>query len=255
MHFPIDYEIGAGNFSAFVFRIKKRQHEGLATYFRRSKLKLLEQYDIMLSQALTADPLHRELLEKVSTNPSLMEKIGNRSTVLQVTVLQSLSDPSRILCVGNTHLYWHPKGGNVRLVQMAVALKHMTQVVTEKHPGASLIFSGDFNSTPSSSLFQLVCEGYVSENHDDWPSNGPEEQIQVGLMNPFQLASARGVPAYTNYVGGFQGCLDYIFVEPHVLQVEQVIPLPGLQEVTTCVALPSISHPSDHIQHSTITAF
>lgn len=138
-------------------------------------------------------------------------------------------------------------GGNVRLVQIAVALKHMKQIVTEKHPGAGLIFSGDFNSTPSSGLFQLMCEGSVSENHDDWASNGPEEQIQVGLMNSFQLASACGVPAFTNYVGGFQGCLDYIFVEPHVLQVEQVIPLPSLQEVTTCVALPSVSHPSDHI--------
>lgn len=138
-------------------------------------------------------------------------------------------------------------GGNIRLVQIAVALKHMKQVVTEKHPGAGLIFSGDFNSTPSSGLFQLVCDGSVSENHDDWASNGPEEEIQVGLMNPFQLASACGVPAFTNYVGGFQGCLDYIFVEPHVLQVEQVIPLPSLQEVTTCVALPSVSHPSDHI--------
>ncbi|KAL0180654.1 hypothetical protein M9458_023060, partial [Cirrhinus mrigala] len=60
-----------------VFRIKERQHEGLATYFRRSKLKLLEQYDVMLSEALTTDPLHRELLEKVSTNPSLKEKIEN----------------------------------------------------------------------------------------------------------------------------------------------------------------------------------
>ncbi|KAK2874788.1 hypothetical protein Q8A67_021941 [Cirrhinus molitorella] len=230
-----------------VFRIKERQHEGLATYFRRSKLKLLEQYDVMLSEALTTDPLHQELMEKVSTNGNLKEKIENRSTMLQVTILQSLCDPSRILCVGNTHLYWHPKGGNVRLVQMAVALKHMKQVVTEKHPGAGLIFSGDFNSTPSSGVLQLVCEGSVPENHDDWASNGPEEQIQVGLTNPFQLASACGVPAYTNYVGGFQGCLDYIFVEPSVLQVEQVIPLPSLQEITTCVALPSVSHPSDHI--------
>uniref|UniRef100_A0A671RAU1 Phosphodiesterase 12 n=1 Tax=Sinocyclocheilus anshuiensis TaxID=1608454 RepID=A0A671RAU1_9TELE len=67
-----------------VFRIKERQHKGLATYFRRSKLKLLQQYDVMLSEALTTDPLHRELLEKVSTNPSLIEKIENWSTMLQV---------------------------------------------------------------------------------------------------------------------------------------------------------------------------
>lgn len=31
------------------------------------------------------------------------------------------------------------------------------------------------------------------------------------------------------------------------LQVEQVIPLPTHQEVTTYEALPSVAHPSDHI--------
>lgn len=230
-----------------VFRIKEKQHEGLATYFRRSKLKLVEQYDVMLSEALTTDPIHWELWEKVSCCPSLKEKIEKRSTTLQVTVLQSLCDPSRILCVGNTHLYWRPEGGNVRLVQIAVALEHMKQVVTEKHPGARLIFSGDFNSTPSSGLFQLLSQGCIPEDHEDWGSGGPEEQIRLGLTNPFQLSSACGVPDFTNFVGGFQGCLDYIFVEPRTLQVEQVIPLPSLEEVSNCVALPSISHPSDHI--------
>lgn len=138
-------------------------------------------------------------------------------------------------------------GGNVRLVQIAVALKHMKQVVTEKHPGACLMLLGDFNSTPTSGLLQLVCQGSVLENHVDWASSGPEELVQMALVNPFQLVSACGFPEYTNYVGGFQGCLDYIFVEPHVLQVDQVIPLPSHQEVTTCQALPSVSHPSDHI--------
>lgn len=31
------------------------------------------------------------------------------------------------------------------------------------------------------------------------------------------------------------------------VQVEQVIPLPSHQEVTTYEALPSVAHPSDHI--------
>ncbi len=67
-----------------VFRIKGRQHEGLATYFRRSKLKMLQQYDVKLSEALMTDALHQELLEKVCSNPSLKEKIESRSTMLQV---------------------------------------------------------------------------------------------------------------------------------------------------------------------------
>ncbi|XP_062842782.1 2',5'-phosphodiesterase 12 [Trichomycterus rosablanca] len=229
-----------------VFRIKERQHEGLATFYRRSKFKLLSQHDIMLSEALQTDALHSQLLEKLSTNPELKEKVVQRSTILQVTILQSVIDPSRIICVGNTHLYWHPKGANVRLIQMAVALKHLKKVITQQHAG-TLIFCGDFNSTPSSALYQLLSQGSVPKEHSDWASNGPEELLPMELDCPLQLTSACGEPTYTNYIGGFQGCLDYIFVEVQTSQVEQVIPLPSHEEVVTYHALPSVSHPSDHI--------
>ncbi|KAG5835877.1 hypothetical protein ANANG_G00248660 [Anguilla anguilla] len=230
-----------------VFRIKEKQHEGLATFFRRSKFKWLSQHDITLRDALMSDPLHSELLDKISANPTLKEKVVQRSTTLQVSVLQSLNDPSKKLCVANTHLYWHPKGGNIRLIQMAIALRHLSRVTSEEHPGVPLLFAGDFNSTPSSGLFQLLSQGSVPENQGDWASGGPEELCPLALTCPFQLSSACGEPAYTNYVGGFYGCLDYVLVEPRALQVEQAIPMPSHQEVTTHQALPSVAHPSDHI--------
>ncbi|KAM4613082.1 2',5'-phosphodiesterase 12 isoform 2-T2 [Polymixia lowei] len=133
-----------------VFRIKEKQHEGLATFYRRSKLRLLSRHDAVLSEALTSDPIHSALLETVSANTSLKEKILQRSTTLQVSVFEDLTEPSRKICVANTHLYWHPKGGNIRLVQMGVALQHLSHVIREVAPGAPLLFFGDFNSTPNS---------------------------------------------------------------------------------------------------------
>lgn len=38
----------------------------------------------MLSEALTSDPIHSELLERVSANSTLKDKILLRSTTLQV---------------------------------------------------------------------------------------------------------------------------------------------------------------------------
>lgn len=231
-----------------VFKIKEKQHEGLATFYRRSKFRLLSNHDIMLSEALTSDPIHSELLEKVSANGALKDKILQRSTSLQVTVLEDLNKPGRKVCVANTHLYWHPKGGNVRLVQMGVALQHLSHVVSEVAPGAPLLFCGDFNSSPSSGVFQLLSEVGVPLQHPDWSSSGPEESCSMELTSTFPpLLSACGQPAYTNYVGGFHGCLDYIFIQPESMKVEQVIPLPSHQEVTTYEALPSVAHPSDHI--------
>uniref|UniRef100_A0A3P9M362 2',5'-phosphodiesterase 12 n=1 Tax=Oryzias latipes TaxID=8090 RepID=A0A3P9M362_ORYLA len=231
-----------------VFRIKEKQHEGLATFYRRSKFQLLSSHDIMLSEALTSDPLHSELLQRISGNVALKEKVVQRSTSLQVTVLEDRFRADRKLIVANTHLYWHPKGGNVRLVQVGVALRHLSHVMDTVAPGAPLLFCGDFNSMPDSGLFQLLSEGSLPEQHPDWSGLGPEESCRMELTSPFPpLLSACGQPAYTNYVGGFHGCLDYVFIQPQSMKVEQLIPLPSHQEVTAYEALPSLAHPSDHI--------
>lgn len=231
-----------------VFRIKEKQHEGLATFYRRSRFQLLSSHDVILSQALGSESLHSELLVKLSNNPELSEKILQRSTSLQVCVLQDLLQPERTLCVANTHLYWHPTGGNVRLVQMGVALSHLGHVIDTVSPGAPLVFCGDFNSTPNSGVSDLLTQSSVSQSHTDWLSSGLEHHCPMDLLSPFTpLLSACGNPPYTNYVGGFKGCLDYIYIQPDHMKVAQVIPLPSHEEVTTYEALPSVSHPSDHI--------
>ncbi|XP_076985025.1 2',5'-phosphodiesterase 12 isoform X2 [Tamandua tetradactyla] len=228
-----------------VFRIK--QHQGLATFYRKSKFILLSQHDISFHEALESDPLHKDLLEKLVLYPSAQERVLQRSSVLQVSVFQSTKDSSKKMCVANTHLYWHPKGGYIRLIQMAIALAHIRHVSCELYPGIPVIFCGDFNSTPSTGMYHFVITGSIPEDHEDWVSNGEEERCNMSLTHFFKLKSACGEPAYTNYVGGFHGCLDYIFIDLNAFEVEQVIPLPSHEEVTTHQALPSVSHPSDHI--------
>lgn len=72
----------------------------------------------------------------------------------------------------------------------------------------------------SSGVFQLVTEALVPQQHEDWSSLGLEESCSMELPSAFPpLLSACSVPAYTNYVGGFHGCLDYIFIQPDSMQV------------------------------------
>lgn len=130
---------------------------------------------------------------------------------------------------------------------MAVALAHIKHVSCDLYPGIPVIFCGDFNSTPSTGTYHFVINGSIPEDHEDWASYGEEERCNMSLTHSFKLKSACGEPAYTNYVGGFHGCLDYIFIDFDAFEVEQVIPLPSHEEVTTHQALPSVSHPSDHI--------
>lgn len=109
-------------------------------------------------------------------------------------------------------------------------------------------------SCPISGVLQLLTEASLSRQHADWSSSGPQEEnspsslLAMDLISPFPpLLNACGPLAYTNYVGGFQGCLDYIFIQPHSMRVEQVVPMPAHHLVTTYTALPSVAHPSDHI--------
>lgn len=231
---------------AGVFKIKEKQHEGLATFFRTAKFNLLSQHDIIYGNALVSDSLHSTLLERISVYPNVKEKFLQRSAALQVSVLQSTKDANKKVCVANTHLYWHPKGGNIRLLQIAIAWQHIHHIITEIYPNVPVIFCGDLNSMPASGVVTFLTGGCIDADHEDWVSN-EKEQCQMSLDHHVTLQSACGLPAYTNYVGAFNGCLDYIFIDSNAFEVDQVVPLPSHDEVTTHHALPSVSHPSDHI--------
>lgn len=66
------------------------------------------------------------------------------------------------------------------------------------------------------------------------------------LSHSLNLTSACGYPRYTNFVTGFSGCLDYIYIN-EVLKTDRVIPMSTHEEVTRHTALPNIVFPSDHL--------
>lgn len=81
-----------------LFKIKEKQHEGLATFYRRDKFSLLSQHDIAFSEALLSDPLHKELCDKLAEYPAVREKVLQRSSVLQVSAFICLLPPSPSCC-------------------------------------------------------------------------------------------------------------------------------------------------------------
>ncbi|KAJ6668348.1 hypothetical protein lerEdw1_015725 [Lerista edwardsae] len=71
-----------------LLKLKEKQHEGLATFYRRDKFNLLSQHDIALNHALLESPLHKELRDKLASYPQVQEKVQQRSSALQVLVLE-----------------------------------------------------------------------------------------------------------------------------------------------------------------------
>lgn len=226
--------------------------EGVACFFRTDRFSLMHQHTVVLAEILDKEPTLSDLYQAVSANQQLMTLLMERTTAVQLLVLRCNDDPRHKLCVANTHLYFRPDADNIRLLQATCCLRLVEQVVAlenAKEPGSStaVMICGDFNSTPEFGVYQLMTTQCVPTDHEDWRVV-PEEAIEgVPLSHPFKLVSACGTPEYTNFTTGFQGCLDYIFVDDERFTVEEVVPLPGNEEVTQFGALPSITVPSDHL--------
>uniref|UniRef100_A0A8C4PZJ2 Phosphodiesterase 12 n=1 Tax=Eptatretus burgeri TaxID=7764 RepID=A0A8C4PZJ2_EPTBU len=143
------------------------------------------------------------------------------------------------------------EGAAVRLVQAVLALHHLEHVTSTMHPSTPVVFCGDFNSTPDTGLYDFITSGTFSACHDDWRRLEGENDVPAGfgieVGHNLGMYSACGEPEYTNFVQSFNGCLDYVFASRDALQIVQILPMPSHEEITAHIALPSITHPSDHI--------
>uniref|UniRef100_A0A2C9JMN6 2',5'-phosphodiesterase 12 n=1 Tax=Biomphalaria glabrata TaxID=6526 RepID=A0A2C9JMN6_BIOGL len=235
-----------------LFRPKAGQvAEGCCHFIRQDKFRLVSELDVTLSEYLSTSPNCADIWAQVSQVPALKEKLEQRSSILQVSVVESLETPGKFVCLANTHLYFHPTACNIRLIHAVTALRHLQSIreaYIQENKDISIIFCGDFNSAPHLGIYQLMTAQMVPADHVDWSSAGPEEYLTgLELSQPINMASACGVPPYTNFTRGFKETLDYIFFDSDKLEVTRVIPMPDHQDVTAHKALPSVVFPSDHI--------
>ena len=105
--------------------------EGEATFFRDSKFALISQHDIVLNEALLNDPAQAVVLDHVSAIPILRETLQKRNAVAQVSILKVLGIDNQYLCVANTHLYYKPTYPHIRLLQGAIILNHLQEVISQ----------------------------------------------------------------------------------------------------------------------------
>ena len=259
--------------------------EGEATFFRESKFALISQHDIVLNEALLDDPAQAVVLDHVSAIPILRETLQKRNAVAQVSILKVLGIDNQYLCVANTHLYYKPTYPHIRLLQGAIILNHLQEVISQftsnsmssnsnkqeipvnttdaanceslqvtkdgmhDQPQISVVFCGDFNSLPRSGLVELLTTSHIDSLHRDWTVCEDKEEhcTTLNISHDFNLLSACSFPPFTNYTGGFKGTLDYIFADGKYLEVESVLPLPSEEELSSHLALPSVVMPSDHV--------
>ncbi|XP_076821644.1 2',5'-phosphodiesterase 12-like isoform X1 [Clavelina lepadiformis] len=239
---------------ASIFGNKQQTNEGGSIFYSRDKFRLVSVENKVLRESLQQDDIHDLVGQLLKNNNTFYHRVISRGSCVLVAVLQSVQFPERYLVVANTHLYFHPQAQHIRLIQMEVILNIVNKKVNElqsadRSLNVSYMVCGDLNSKPRTGLVEYMLTGRIPANHADWYSGGIETYhgTDICLSHDMKFISACGIPRYTNYVAGFSGCLDYIFINPEQFEVEKVLPQPDHKLVISETALPSSICSSDHI--------
>lgn len=197
-------------------------NEGEAIFYDTSRFNLVAQDTAPLGNFLQNDPSCSELQAGLASAPSFLEEVTKRSSIVAVVVLQSVECPDHYLLVSNTHLYYHPKGDHIRLIQAAVLVNFLRTRI-QKFAGLlgdkarlATVLSGDFNSCPCIAAYDYLVKGFVGRDHENWMGyklkGMPPQCLCYGKHNYGVVMSDAGMAVLE---GGEEGCYP-----PHVrLQV------------------------------------
>lgn len=95
-------------------------------------------------------------------------RILSTDNVGQIALLYPAASPSNKLCVANTHLFFNPNRGEIKLAELSLLLSRIDSVSalsvrdTDRQSDSyysPIILCGDFNSEPKSDLIKFVTSG------------------------------------------------------------------------------------------------
>lgn len=219
----------------------------------------------------------------------IFNRVMPRDDIAVIAFLENRATGSRLI-VGNVHVFWNPAYTDVKLVQVAILLESITKFANKwakmpactdkvlyrfangddeegnpvqdntQAPGPSLEYSdgtqiplvlcGDFNSTPTSGIYDFISSGNISHEHKDLGSRKYGNLTKDGISHPFSLKSSYspiGELKFTNYTPNFTGTLDYIWYSTNTLQVVELLGDIDTEYLKRVPGFPNYHFPSDHV--------
>jgi CCR4-NOT transcription complex subunit 6 len=222
-------------------------------------------------------------------NDDMFNRVLGKDNIAVVCLLESIETATRVI-IANAHIHWDPAYRDVKLVQVALLIEEVEKIAHafSKYPprlppnapnGEStaangdtksfsrpiptysdgskipLIICGDFNSVPSSGVYEFLANGHVPANHADFMSHVYGKYTSDGLRHKLGLKSAYagcGELPMTNYTPSFQGVIDYIWYGSANLAANAVlgeVDQPYLEKV---VGFPNAHFPSEYILSASV---
>lgn len=251
--------------------------DGCATFYKERKYTLLDKQLVDFANIA----IHRP---DMKNQPDIFNRVMTRDDIAVVTFLEDRLTGARVIVV-NTHIFWNPAFADVKLIQIAILMEHMSKLVEKyvrwpahkdkrskvvddsanpeapldpvEYTGSSqlpLILCTDLNSTPDSSVYELLSKGRVEPDHPELGSYQYGHFTRDGIQHPFSLRSAysllNGTPnalTFTNYTPGFTGMIDHIWYSTHSLEVTALLGPVDPEYMKRVPGFPNYHFPSDHL--------
>lgn len=240
------------------------QVDGCATFWKRSKFILVENYCIEFND------IARQEVGRLGLDDLEARKFMNRlsrDNVAQVVVLEALRAarpgapplPRSSVCIANTHLYSNVQRADVKLWQTVNLVRELRHFLAARD--LPLLLCGDFNSEPESAVYEYLMSGMIASSRPELSHANAQDNGNVRILpdthhltHDLALSSALSTtlgnePAFTNYTARFKGTLDYIYYTPSRLRVLAATSMPEEADLraTSGEGLPSACYPSDHL--------
>lgn len=213
----------------------KKNVDGCAIFWRRSKFRLVAQFPIDFYQKMAQDA-------RFCSNQELVDRYGKKDNIAIGALLERPNGQQ--LLVVNTHIFWDPEYPDIKLVQVLLLIEEIRRILV-RHPNAHLVLQGDFNSLWSSSVYKSITsstvdladlEGFVDTRLWQDARDG------LGLHDSYLGQDLE----FTNFTPLFKDVIDYIFYSEDLTLTSVLSPVDN-EYTERVVGLPNIHFPSDHI--------
>ncbi|KAK9172922.1 Endonuclease/exonuclease/phosphatase [Cryptosporidium meleagridis] len=147
-------------------------YASVTTFYKKELFNLLESDTILFKKMLIND--YPEIVNEIKLKwPNFIECLLDKIlTVFQIVVLEH-KITNVIYVFANTHFYYHPFGGHVRILQAKLLMDLIEQYLKRlrlSFPSKDIFtfLFGDFNTLAISDARTLFTEGIISSNSSEW---------------------------------------------------------------------------------------
>ncbi|KAH8583182.1 endonuclease exonuclease phosphatase family [Cryptosporidium sp. chipmunk genotype I] len=144
----------------------------VSTFYKKKLFNMLESETLLFKKILIKD--YPEITKEIKVKwPNFIEcLLDNITTVYQIVVLEH-KITNVIYLFANTHFYYHPFGGHVRILQAKLLMDLIEKYLKRLRSSFSYrdIFAfifGDFNTLAISDARTLFTEGIINSNSSEW---------------------------------------------------------------------------------------